>query len=85
MSEPEIMKSEHRALVFRMNRKEAQRAARYLKDHSAAPEMIFAVDIDSREMILQAKNSAEEDILIFEGEDDIFDVEEEIGEEAEEP
>ncbi|MCR4706997.1 MAG: hypothetical protein K5746_03510 [Clostridiales bacterium] len=78
MSETEIVKSEHRALVFRMNRKEAQQVSRYLRDHSAAPEAIFAVDIDSRELIVQAKNAPEDDILILEGEEDVFDVEEEI-------
>ena len=79
MSETEIVKSEHRALVFRMNRKEAQQVSRYLRDYSAAPEAIFAVDIDSRELIVQAKNAPEDDILILDGEEDVFDVEEEIG------
>ena len=87
MSETEVVKSEHRALVFRMTRKEAQQVARYLRDHSGAPEAIFAVDLDSLELIIQAKNAAEDDILILEGEEDVFDVEEEIeeAEESEEP
>ncbi|MBR1408678.1 MAG: hypothetical protein IJ573_07285 [Clostridia bacterium] len=80
----EVTRSEHRALVFRMNRKQAQQVARYLKDHSASPESIFAVDIDSAELILQAKTAAEDDILILEGEEDVFDVEEETVEENEE-
>lgn len=80
----ETLKSEHRALVFRMNRKEAQQVSRYFRNHSAAPEVIFAVDIDSQELIIQAKNALEDDILLLEGEEDIFDVEEEI-EETESP
>ena len=40
----EITTSEHRAIVFKMNRKQAA-AARYLKEHSASPETIFAVDV----------------------------------------
>ncbi len=80
----EVTRSEHRALVFRMNRKQAQQVARYLKDHSASPESIFAVDIDSAELIIQAKTAAEDDILILEGEEDVFDVEEETIEETEE-
>ena len=80
----EVTRSEHRALVFRMNRKQAQQVARYLKDHSASPESIFAGDIDSAELILQAKTAAEDDILILEGEEDVFDVEEETVEENEE-
>ena len=80
----EVTRSEHRALVFRMNRKQAQQVARYLKDHSASPESIFAVDIDSMELILQAKTAQEDDILILEGEEDVFDVEEETIEETEE-
>ena len=84
MSETEIVKSEHRALVFRLNRKEAQQVSRYRRDHSAAQEAIFAVDLDSRELIVQAKNAPEDDILILEGEEDVFDVEEEIEETEEE-
>ena len=80
----EVTRSEHRALVFRMNRKQAQQVALYLKDHSASPESIFAVDIDSAELIIQAKTAAEDDILILEGEEDVFDVEEETIEETEE-
>ena len=80
----EITRSEHSALVFRMNRKQAQQVARSLRDHSASPEAIFAVDIDSRELILQARTAAEDDILILEGEEDVFDVEEEVIEEEEE-
>ena len=80
----EIQKSEHRALVFRMNRKQAQQVARYLKEHSASPEAIFAVDVDSLELIVQAKNAREDDILLLEGEEDVFEVEEEITEENEE-
>ena len=76
----ETLKSEHRALVFRMNRKEAQQVFRSFRNHSAAPEVIFAVDIDSQELIIQAKNASEDDILLLEGEEDIFDVEEEIEE-----
>ena len=83
-NETQVTRSEHRALVFRMNRKQAQQVARYLKDHSASPESIFAVDIDSMELILQAKTAQEDDILILEGEEDGFDVEEETIEETEE-
>ena len=43
----EITHSEHRAIVFKMNRKLAASVARYLKDHSASPETIFAVDVDT--------------------------------------
>ncbi len=53
----EVTRSEHRALVFRMNRKLCRQVARYLEDHSGAPEAIFAVDVDSLELILQAKNA----------------------------
>ncbi len=42
----EITTSEHRAIVFKMNRKQAAAVARYLKEHSASPETIFAVDVD---------------------------------------
>ena len=80
----EVTRSEHRALVFRMNRKQAQQVARYLKDHSASPESIFAVDIDSAELIIQAKTAAEDDILTLQDEDVVFDVEEETIEETEE-
>ena len=80
----EITRSEHAALVFRMNRKQAAQIARYLKEHSSSPETIFAVDVDSKELILQAKTASEEDILVLEGEEDVFEVEEEIIEETEE-
>lgn len=80
----EIIRSEHRAIVFKLNRKEAAKLARYIKDHSAAQEMALAVDVDSLEMIIQAKNANEEDIIVLDGEEDVFDVEEEIVEETEE-
>ena len=79
-----VTRSEHRAIVFRMNRKQAAAVARYLKDHSGSAEAIFAVDVDTMEMILQAKNAPENDILLLEGEEDVFEVEEEIVEENEE-
>lgn len=37
----EITTSEHRAFVFKMNRKQAAAVARYLKEHSASPETIL--------------------------------------------
>lgn len=37
----EITTSEHCAIVFKMNRKQAAAVARYLKEHSASPETIF--------------------------------------------
>ena len=80
----EIVRSEHRALVFKMNRKEAAAVARYLKAHSGSPETIFAVDVDTMELIVQAKNAAEDDVLVLEGEEDVFEVEEETIEENEE-
>ena len=80
----EITRSEHRAIVFKMNRKEAAAVARYIKDHSGSPETIFAVDVDTMEMILQAKTAHEDDVLILEGEEDVFEVEEEMIEENEE-
>ena len=80
----EITTSEHRAIVFKMNRKQAAAVARYLKEHSASPETIFAVDVDTMELIVQAKNAGEEDIIVLDGEDDVFDVEEEVVEENEE-
>ena len=80
----EMIRSEHRAIVFKMNRKQAAAVARYLKEHSGSPEAIFAVDLETNEMILQAKNAHEDDIILFEGEEDVFDVEEEIVEEEEE-
>ena len=80
----EITHSEHRAIVFKMNRKLAASVARYLKDHSASPETIFAVDVDTMELIVQAKNAGEEDILVLAGEEDVFAVEEETVEENEE-
>ena len=79
-----VTRSEHRAIVFRMNRKQAAAVARYLKDHSGSAEAIFAVDVDTMEMILQAKNAPENDNLLLEGEEDVFEVEEEIVEENEE-
>lgn len=80
----EISHSEHRAIVFKMNRKQAAAVARYIKDHSGSPETIFAVDVDTLELIVQAKNAGENDILVLEGEEDVFDVEEEVVEENEE-
>ena len=80
----EIVKSEHRAIVFKMNRKQAANVARYIKDHSGSPETIFAVDVDTMELIIQAKNAPEEDVLVLEGEEDVFEVEEEMIEENEE-
>ena len=80
----EIIRSEHRAIVFKMNRKEAAAVARYIKDHSGSPETIFAVDVDTMELIIQAKNAPEEDVLVLEGEEDVFEVEEEMIEENEE-
>ena len=80
----EIIRSEHRAIVFKMNRKEAAAVARYIKDHSGSPETIFAVDVDTMELIIQAKNAPEEDVLVLEGEEDVFEVEEETVEENEE-
>ena len=62
----EIVKSEHRAIVFKMNRKQAANVARYIKDHSGSPETIFAVDVDTLELIIQAKNAIEDDILVLE-------------------
>ena len=80
----EITRSEHRAIVFKMNRKQAAAVARYLKDHSGSPETIFAVDVDSLELIVQAKNAPENDVLVLDGEEDVFEVEEEVIEENEE-
>ena len=80
----EIIRSEHRALVFKMNRKEAAAVARYIKEHSGSPETIFAVDLDTRELIVQAKTASEDDILVLDGEEDVFEVEEETIEENEE-
>ena len=80
----EITRSEHRAIVFKMNRKQAAAVARYLKDHSGSAEAIFAVDVDALELIIQAKNAPENDILVLDGEEDVFEVEEEVIEEIEE-
>ena len=80
----EIVKSEHRAIVLKMNRKQAASVARYIKDHSGSPETIFAVDVDTLELIIQAKNAVEDDVLVLEGEEDVIDVEEETIEENEE-
>ena len=77
-TETEIVRSEHRAIVFRMNRKQAAQVARYLKDHSASPETVFAVDTESLELIVQAKTAPEDDFLLLDGEEDIYDIEEEI-------
>ena len=79
-----VSSCEHRAIVFKMNRKEAEAVARYIKEHSGSPETIFAVDVDTMELIVQAKNAAENDILLLEGEEDVFEVEEEVVEENEE-
>ena len=80
----EITRSEHRAIVFKMNRKQAATVARYIKDHSGSPETIFAVDVETMELIIQAKNAPENDVLLLEGEEDVFEVEEEVIEENEE-
>ena len=80
----EIVRSEHRAIVFKMNRKQAATVARYIKDHSGSPETVFAVDVETMELIIQAKNAAEDDVLVLEGEEDVFEVEEETIEENEE-
>lgn len=80
----EITRSEHRAIVFKMNRKQAANVARYIKDHSGSPETIFAVDVDTMELIIQAKTASEDDILVLDGEEDVFEVEEEVVEENEE-
>lgn len=80
----EMIKSEHRAIVFKMNRKQAATVARYIKDHSGSPETVFAVDVDTMELIVQAKNAVEDDVLVLEGEEDVFEVEEETIEENEE-
>ena len=80
----EIMRSEHRAIVFKMNRKLAASVARYLKEHSSSPVTILAVDVDSMELIVQAKTAPADDVLVLEGEADVFEVEEETIEETEE-
>lgn len=80
----DVIRSEHRAIVFRMNRKQAAAVARYIKEHDGSPEMVFAVDVDTLEMILQAKTAREEDILVLDGEEDVFEIEEETIEENEE-
>ena len=80
----EIVRSEHRAIVFKMNRKQAATVARYIKDHSGSPETVFAVDVDTMELIIQAKNAVEDDVLVLEGEEDVLEVEEETIEENEE-
>lgn len=69
--------AQHRAIVFRMNRKQAQSVARYIKAHDGASEMAFAVDVDTLELVVMAKGAREEDNLIFDGEEDIFDIEDE--------
>ncbi len=80
----EMTTSEHRAIVFKMNRKQAAAIARYIKEHSSASETIFAVDVDTQELIVQAKNARENDVIVLDGEEDVFEVEEEIVEENEE-
>ena len=80
----EITRSEPRAIVFKMNRKEAAAVARYIKDHSGSSETIFAVDVDTMELIIQAKTAPEDDVLVLEGEEVVFEVEEEMVEENEE-
>ena len=80
----EIIKSEHRAIVCKMNRKQAASVARYIKDHSGSPETIFAVDVDTLELIIQAKNAIEDDVIVQGGVGDVFDVEEETVEENDE-
>ena len=40
--------------------------------------------MDTMELIVQAKNAGEEDIIVLDGEEDVFDVEEEVVEENEE-
>ena len=40
--------------------------------------------VDTMELIVQAKNAGEEDIIVLDGEEDVFDVEEEVVEENEE-
>ena len=42
------------------------------------------MDVDTKELILQAKTAREDDILVLDGEEDVFEVEEEIVEENEE-
>ena len=76
----EITTSEHRAIVFKMNRKQAAAVARYLKEHSASPETIFAVDVDTMELIVQAKNAGEEDIIVFDVEEEVVEENEEVWE-----
>ena len=78
-----VEKEEHRAITFLLNRKEAAQVARYLKQYSGSREICFAVDVDSRELIIQSRDAGTEDWLSFEGEEDIFDVENEIEETAE--
>ena len=76
----EITTSEHRAIVFKMNRKQAAAVARYLKEHSASPETIFAVDVDTMELIVQAKNAGEEDIIVLDVEEEVVEENEEVWE-----
>ena len=45
---------------------------------------ILGVDVDTRELIVQARTAAEDDILVLDGEEDVFEVEEETIEENEE-
>ncbi len=73
---PEVTYSEHPALVFKMNRKEAASVARYIREHSSAAEMIFAVDLVTKDLQLLARNADEEDFIELHGEEDVFDVEE---------
>ena len=71
------MAVEHRAIVFALPRKQAQSIAKYLKAHESASEVAFAVDTDSLELIIMAKGADEEDNLVFDGVEDMFDIEDE--------
>lgn len=71
------MTQEHRAIVFALTRKEAQSIVRYLKSHEGASEVAFAVDTQALELIVMARGAGEEDNLVFDGEEDIFDIEDE--------
>ena len=67
--------AEHKAIVFKLTRKQAAELARYIKRNDGSPEMVLAVDLEDMEMIVQAKNAGEEDFLSYSGEEDIFDIE----------
>lgn len=71
------MSVEHRAIVFALTRKQAQSVAKYLKAHESASEVAFAVDADSLELVVMAKGADEEDNLVFDGEEDVFEIEDE--------